>query len=47
MDAHENTGENVKTIDGSMRNFLDYIAKDEDFKFTEIILHADHGFYFN
>jgi membrane-anchored protein YejM (alkaline phosphatase superfamily) len=46
MDAHEPSGENVKTIDNSMRNFLDYLANDDDFNFTEIIIHSDHGFFF-
>ena len=39
MDAHEFTGENLKTIDESFSQFLEFFASDEEFEYTDILIH--------
>lgn len=43
LDAHEQTGNNVKTIDMAMRDLLEYLVTSEEGKFTDILIHTDHG----
>lgn len=40
------SGENVKTLDEPLFEFLTEMENDPEFGDTDIILHSDHGMFF-